>query len=127
MRIRVPVDVRQPLRRGKKIRKQGGEARMVSFKYERLGDFCYLCGMLGHMEGTCDKLFTLEVDDANRGWGPHLRANPQQGGGEARSKWLRNDSQQDWKAPTQVINAINGSGNHGTNDTSNDGELNGSK
>lgn len=59
--------MRQPLRIAKKIRKQGGEARMVTFKYERLDVFCYLCGMLGHMESGCDKFFSLMNDDGSRG------------------------------------------------------------
>lgn len=36
MRIRVSMDVRKPLKKGKKIRKDGGEVKMVKFKYERL-------------------------------------------------------------------------------------------
>lgn len=44
MCIRVLIDVRKPLMRMKKIKKPGGEAKEVRFKYERLGPFCYLCG-----------------------------------------------------------------------------------
>lgn len=67
MRIRVLVDVTEPLKRTKKIRKQGGEARVVAFKYERLEVFCYICGLLGHSESGCEKLFRMGVDDGVRG------------------------------------------------------------
>lgn len=46
MRVKVLLDVRTPLRRGE-IKKQGGEASIVSPKYERLDVYFYLCGMLG--------------------------------------------------------------------------------
>lgn len=67
MRIQVLVDVRHPLKRTKKVKKQGGDAIMVTFQYERLETFCYLCGILGHMESLCDKLFLLMVDDGSSG------------------------------------------------------------
>lgn len=70
MRIRVLVDVlRLPLKRFKKIKKQGGEAKTVTFKYERLDVFCCLCGCLGHLEGYCSQLFNMGSDDGSRGWG----------------------------------------------------------
>lgn len=63
IRIKVLVDVRKPLKRSKKISKQVGEAKVVKFKYERLGVFCFLCGCIGHNESFCDKIFDLENDD----------------------------------------------------------------
>ncbi|MCI08776.1 DUF4283 domain protein, partial [Trifolium medium] len=48
MCVRVLVDVRLPLKRYKKIKKPEGESSIVYFKYERLGTFCYVCGLLGH-------------------------------------------------------------------------------
>jgi len=50
MRIRVLLDVLKPLKRVKKNKKPGGETSIIKFKYERLGNFCYYCGMLGHIE-----------------------------------------------------------------------------
>lgn len=41
MRIKVCIDVRKPLRRGKKIRMNGGDIKQVFFKYERQGVFCF--------------------------------------------------------------------------------------
>lgn len=39
--------------RGKKINIEGGENRWVNFKYERLPNFCYWCGMLDHAIKEC--------------------------------------------------------------------------
>lgn len=69
MRLKVNVDVRFPLKKEKKVRKLGGEWKVVKFKYEKLGTFCYLCGVLGHTDQFCEKNFQMEVDDGSCGWG----------------------------------------------------------
>lgn len=53
---------------------------MVIFKYERLGVFCYLCGLLGHTDDLCDKIFDLEEDNGERGWGTYLKTDTRMGG-----------------------------------------------
>lgn len=88
MRVRVSLDVRQPLKRTKRTMKAGGECMQVQFKYERLGVFCFLCGVIGHVEQHCAKLFEIENDDGHRLWGADLRADPRRGGGTVVSKWL---------------------------------------
>lgn len=91
MRLRVNLDVRQPLKRFKKIKKQGGDWAVVSFKYERLSSFCFICGLLGHTDRFCDKLFTIAEEDVKREWGPWLCApakKPNMSGGE---RWLREE------------------------------------
>ena len=50
MRIQVRVDRRLPL---KKVKKPGGEWRLVLFKYERLGTFFFLYGPLVHSDKFC--------------------------------------------------------------------------
>ncbi|KAL0003519.1 hypothetical protein SO802_017300 [Lithocarpus litseifolius] len=55
LRIRVKIDVTRKLVQGKKIKVENNEQRWVFFKYERLPNFCYLCGMLRHGEKECDK------------------------------------------------------------------------
>lgn len=47
MRIIVLIDVRVPLKKEREVKIQGGEWSTMSFKYERLRVFCYLCGLLG--------------------------------------------------------------------------------
>ena len=48
LRVRVRIDVTNRLIWGTKISSEGGEARWVQFKYERLPNFCYRCGLLSH-------------------------------------------------------------------------------
>ena len=53
LRVRVEVDVTRKLIRGRKINIVGEEARWVHFKYERLPNFCYRCGLLEHDLREC--------------------------------------------------------------------------
>ena len=41
---------------GKKITIEGGEGKWVWFKYERLPNFCYRCGLLSHTLKDCPEL-----------------------------------------------------------------------
>ena len=55
IRIRVKLDVSQPLCRGRKARLVDGKETLISFKYERLPNFCYLCGRLTHGDRVCER------------------------------------------------------------------------
>ena len=57
MHIRVSIDVRKPLKRRMKLKKAGGDWLWIDFKYERLNIFCFICGLLGHTEKQCPKLY----------------------------------------------------------------------
>lgn len=50
VRIRVQLDVTQPLKRGTFIRLKDGAKKWISFTYEHMPMYCYLCGVVGHME-----------------------------------------------------------------------------
>jgi hypothetical protein len=91
MRIRVRVDVRQPLKKESKVKNQGGEWCTVKFKYERLGVFCFVCGIIGHAENKCEVRFAKEIDDGVREWSNELRAEPRRRGGRQMSRWLREE------------------------------------
>jgi hypothetical protein len=53
VRIRVALNISKPLCRGKKIDLEGGKEVLVSFKYERLANFCYWCGLVTHSDKDC--------------------------------------------------------------------------
>lgn len=50
MRVRVAIDVGKPLLRGKKMNMGTDKSCWVQFAYERLLNFCYCSGRLGHTQ-----------------------------------------------------------------------------
>jgi hypothetical protein len=92
MRIKVRVDVRQPLKKDSRVKNQGGAWCIVNFKYEKLGVFCFVCGILGHSENRCATRFSLVDDDGVRAWSKDLRAEPRRRGGRQKSRWLMEDN-----------------------------------
>lgn len=56
LRVRVKVDVTKKLVCGKKVTIEEGEGRWVQFKYERLPNFCYHCGILSHDLRDCTEV-----------------------------------------------------------------------
>lgn len=63
LRIRVQLDVNQPLRRRLKICKGHDDGFWANFKYERIPTFCFVCGLLGHSEKFCPKVFAPDYVD----------------------------------------------------------------
>lgn len=109
MKIRVLLDVTKPLKRQKKIKRQGEEATFIKFKYERLGNFCYYCGCLGHIEDYCEKLYSNESDDGTRLWGPELRVDRQHntGGGRGAGRNSEASGVASVPAADKELNAVN--------------------
>ncbi|GAU40629.1 hypothetical protein TSUD_190060 [Trifolium subterraneum] len=91
MRVKVKVDVRRPLKIEKKIMLNGGLGAVVKFKYERLGLFCFVCGVIGHSDNKCEVKYAMERDDGNRGWSNEIKAEVRRPGGRVESRWLRED------------------------------------
>lgn len=96
MRIRIRVDVRLPLKRKKKISRKNKSEIVVNCKYEKLGDFCFLCGLLSHTERFCRKKFEGESSGMVKEWGGWLRAPLRRAVAQERSRWLRDDRDEDW-------------------------------
>lgn len=66
MRIKVKIDVRNPLKRKKKIICMNGKDFVVQCKYEKLRDFCFVCGMVSHTERFCRKFLNSRGDEVNK-------------------------------------------------------------
>lgn len=50
LRVRVLLDARDPLPTGYQLPREDGSMTWVSFSYENLSDFCFVCGRLGHTD-----------------------------------------------------------------------------
>lgn len=91
VRIRVGLDVEKPIKRRMKVKRENGSWNWVNFKYERLGTFCFECGMLGHSDRDCEVVYANPTKTIERAYGTWLRApnkvNKIQNLG---AKWLRN-------------------------------------
>ncbi|KAL7165743.1 hypothetical protein ACSBR2_036588 [Camellia fascicularis] len=76
LHIRVALDITKPLPRGFRLQ-QGGHTQRpssavwISFKFEKLSDFCFDCGTIGHDRQRC-KFVSREVGRVF-GYGPKLR------------------------------------------------------
>lgn len=53
IRVRVWVNVSKPLKKGSFLRRPKEEDLWLSFRYERLSDYCYGCGKIGHTVNEC--------------------------------------------------------------------------
>jgi hypothetical protein len=91
MRLKVRFDIRQPLKLGKKIKANGGEWCVVNFKYEKLGTFCFVCGVLGHSENKCEVRFSQPDVAIPKRWSNTIRADLWKSGRRTSSQWLRED------------------------------------
>ena len=79
LRIRVSVNITEPLCRGRKIRSGREKLLWVDFKYKRLPIFCYWCGMMDNDEKEFLQWIrskeTLRLEEKQLGaW---LRASPE--------------------------------------------------
>ncbi|CAN1852160.1 hypothetical protein LINPERHAP1_LOCUS40528 [Linum perenne] len=74
MWFRTRLDVRKALKREKKIKRPGGNSFTCYFEYEKLPSFCYICGLIGHVERNCEIRFQKEEHEIERKWDGELRA-----------------------------------------------------
>lgn len=84
VRVRVKIDVRQPLRDKVQLKIRGGKFCDIPVKYERLPLVCFYYGRLGHGMNDC-----VEVGGdctPEQKFGPSLRASPWKSFGEDSSK-----------------------------------------
>lgn len=97
MRIRVTLNIMKPLHRVLNIEGPNNRAIQVTFAYERLPNFCYFCGLLGHLVKDCLACADMidekgRIDETKLEYGEWLHARPIQqenryiGGSSGRSQ-----------------------------------------
>ena len=77
VRVRVTLDVYQPLCRGRIIKMEGGEKTWVNFRYKCLPNICYWCGCFDHNDKDCDIWVESKgsLQTSSQQFGSWLRAN----------------------------------------------------
>ncbi|XP_074324082.1 uncharacterized protein LOC141661000 [Apium graveolens] len=112
LRILVSINLNNPLKRRMKMKMNGDEWFWVSFKYENVPLFCFICRIVGHSEKYCSKLFELEAEEIIKPYGPWIHA-PFRGQVEPiGAKWLRTNittginNQSPEKTTTTVMNEM---------------------
>lgn len=69
IRLRISIDITQPLRKILFIESEDGKKVPVSIEYEKLPNFCFYCGWLGHSYKECEKYEEQSKQDlAYRPW-----------------------------------------------------------
>ncbi|KAK4385626.1 hypothetical protein Sango_2686600 [Sesamum angolense] len=53
LRIRIETSINEPLKDHFIIKGQGNKRSIIELRYERLGDFCHVCGVIGHKQTSC--------------------------------------------------------------------------
>ncbi|KAI8003399.1 hypothetical protein LOK49_LG08G00886 [Camellia lanceoleosa] len=81
LRIRVEINIDKPLRRGLKLALGGQESVWIMLQYERLPNFCFHCGLLGHSVRDCGNrlLEGAHREEVRLQYGPWLRADTPRG------------------------------------------------
>lgn len=96
-RIRVHIDVSKPLTKCISIKPFGEkEDIIVLLIYERLPDFCYACGRIGHLARFCED---ITVDKNNHVFWSWLRASNHIGSGKGKKSGETSSDSHDNKIP----------------------------
>ncbi|XP_031105220.1 uncharacterized protein LOC116010098 [Ipomoea triloba] len=87
-RIRVALPVDKPIKRKMKLLKRDRTYSWVTFRYERLHNYCFFCGMLGHSYKFCLKARESTIPIDQYPFGADLRAGHSRGPRAVGEKWL---------------------------------------
>lgn len=94
-RFRVALDISKPLKKGMRLKKDDGEWFTITFRYERLPTFCFLCGVIGHGEKVCAKMLESSEQHKEKPFGPSLRAESRRNAPNSGEQWLAPDTYAD--------------------------------
>lgn len=90
VRIRVTLNIGKPLKRRMRIKREGGNWQWINFKYERSGNFCFVCGVLGHVERECNVVYANPGKEFEKAYAVWLKATNRNVRNNVGARWLRN-------------------------------------
>ncbi|XP_043687990.1 uncharacterized protein LOC122639234 [Telopea speciosissima] len=61
IRLRVLLDITNPIKQHYRLQRRDGSSHMLFIKYAKLPLFCFYCGIIGHEEQRCTKLYDEEL------------------------------------------------------------------
>ncbi|XP_021621456.1 uncharacterized protein LOC110621482 [Manihot esculenta] len=88
MRIRIKKDVRTAIVTGTWIRQEKGAWSSITFQYENLPNFCYVCGFLGHTKRFCPEQLNRKDKPVVCRYGPELHATKRRVQNNIEAQWL---------------------------------------
>lgn len=103
LRVRVDLNISEPLVQGTWVQSRGGSRIWVEFKYERLPSLCFKCGRIDHVEKACKY---EHVEDGDRGYGAWLKASGNKIRGVTFNEGI---GAQNWKRPASSDSKDKGS------------------
>lgn len=74
-KIKVALDIAKPIKAGANAGSRKDGVFWIEFRYEKLPQFCFFCGVIGHGEQGCQKAAQAEKDQTfqSKNLGPWLR------------------------------------------------------
>lgn len=94
LRVRVLINIDRPLKRRMKIFTSKDKWFWVNFKYERLPTFCFICGVIGHSDRFCHKLFDESAENIAKPYGMFMKAPDRRNNKHIGARWLRDNMAQ---------------------------------
>ncbi|KAM6583995.1 hypothetical protein CsatB_010997 [Cannabis sativa] len=89
LRVRVKINVTEPLKRRMKFRSRNGDWFYAYFKYERVPTFCFICGIMGHAEKLCNKVYDIPASQIVKPYSLEMKAPLRRQNFLTASPWLR--------------------------------------
>ncbi|XP_060971235.1 uncharacterized protein LOC133037758 [Cannabis sativa] len=91
LRVRVLINIEKPLKRRMKIYYTKEDYFWANFKYERVPTFCFICGILGHNERFCPRVFDGPIEKVVKPYGLFMKAPDRRSQKQIGARWLRDN------------------------------------
>ena len=83
------MNISKVLKQRMHIKKQGGEWVWIRFKYEKIFQFCFVCGLLNHIESLCPIVYASSNCMTDKPYGAFMLANNRRTNKNQGERWLR--------------------------------------